>query len=640
MAGPWEEYQQPDVTVTKIGNREIAPTEEAGPWTEYQPAPPSPSEIPTRRTWAEVPRAALESFIPSAQQYAGGVYQTVTSPVESLTELGEVLTGAIARFIPREWMARPDKAEEFIQKANAVGGMYASRYGNVEALKNTIATDPVGFLADVSTLTGIGAAAAPGAAGRGLTTVSRVTDPLRFSGVLPAAEAIGGAGVRALSTVGRGAKTNVLMEAAEGRAPEIINALRQAQQKVPGAAPTAGEVVAEIGMTPGTVPLTKYAALQESASKVLPSEYLAREQAQEAARLRYLRGIGGADPASQAALNLAKNLRSNEAKMLYGVAGSKVVTEDATLAALKKRPSMRKAFDLAEKLAAEEGVTFGSIAPTSAVAGPGVGRGYLVADMHYVKQALDDMISDPATAGIAKTEAGLIGKTRNEFLTWLENKAPEYKTARESFAARSKPITRMEIGQFLEKKLVSAEGKERPAAFAGAVREAPGTIKKATGQPRFEKLSEVLTPNQVKIVEDIQADLNRQLALTKQAEAARQTGPSATKAGSELLEAAFGGVAAPNVLNAVVTAVNAMLRRVGAKLDRKVAMEIATEMLDPQQAALALEQAQRRAQRVGMVERGIRATGGAAGRLITPSATLQNRLTEAENRNALATQAQ
>lgn len=596
-------------------------------------APAAPPKPP--RTWSQIPGEAFESFIPSAQRFLGGVYETITKPVETLTGLGEVLTGAYARFIPQEWMARPDKAQEFIEKANAVGGAYKDRYGSVEALKNTIATDPVGFAADVSMFTGAGAAVTPGRTGQVLGTVSRYTDPLRVSGILPTAEILGGASVKGLSTISRGAKTNLLMESVEGRAPEVINALRQQRQYVPGSAPTAGEVVAEIGMQPGVVPLTRYAALQESATKVLPSEYLAREQAQEAARLSYIRNIGGSDPASQFVFDAANKLRANEAKMLYGKAGTKVVLEDATLQTLKQRPSMQKAFDLAERLAKEEGVTFGSIAPTSALAQPGA-RGYLVADMHYVKQALDDMIKDPAAAGIAKTEAKLITNTRQQFLNWLEKNAPEYKTARESFAARSKPITQMEIGEFLEKKLVGARGEERPGVFAGAVKEAPTTIKRATGQTRFEKLSEVLTPDQVKIVKDIQADLNRQLALSQQATAARQTGPAATRAGSELLEAAFGGVAAPNVLNAVITATNAILRRLGAKIDRKVALQIATEMLDPQQAAAALEQAQRRASAVEAVERGVRAAGGATGRALTPISTIQNRLVEGQNQNALA----
>jgi len=193
--------------------------------------------MPTGRTWAQVGREAVSNIPESGMQMLKGLYTAVTRPRETLEQLGEVLTGAYARFIPQEWMARPDKAQEFIEKANAVGGVYRDRYGSVEALKNTIATDPVGFAADVSTITGVGAAAAPGRAGQVLGTVSRVTDPTRV--IAAPVAAAGRAGINALERTAIGGKANVLLEAAEGRAPEIINALRQQPEIVPGAIPTA-----------------------------------------------------------------------------------------------------------------------------------------------------------------------------------------------------------------------------------------------------------------------------------------------------------------------------------------------------------------------------------------------------------------
>jgi hypothetical protein len=633
MAGPWEEYQTPSVTVTKIGNREIAPASDTGPWTEYQTQAPT-SGIPTGKTWAETGKEAILNFPASAQKYAQGFAEAISDPRKTLEQLGEVLTGTYARFIPQEWMARPDKAQEFIEKANAAGGMLRDRYGSIDALKNTIATDPVGFAADVSTLAGVGGATLPGRAGQIAAKTSRVTDPLRFTAVLPAAEKFGGMVMSGGGTALRGAKTNVLMEAAEGRAPEIINALRQQPQIVPGAMPTAGEAAAilEFPATPGGPPqqgVTRFAALQRSAEDVLPSEYRAREQAQQAARVNYLRQIGGTDAANQATLKNLKDYRSAEAKILYGQASNKPVASDSTLSGLLERPSMQKAVDRARQLAAEEGATF-SVAP-------GLGpQQYKVGDLHYVKLALDDMIGDPAAFGIGKVEAGKITGTRNEFLKWLETKTPEYKTARETFATRSKPISQMEVGEFLEKKLMGAKGEERPGVFATAVREAPTTIKKATGQPRFEKLSDVLAPNQVKIVEDIQKDLRRQLAAQEQAAAARRAGPQATQAGTNVLIEAVGGVTAPNYLNSIMTTINAALKRLAGKIDRKVALQIATDMLTPEQAALALEQASRRSARVSAVGAPIRGAGRVISRAATPAAAVSNALAETENRNALA----
>lgn len=426
MAGPWEEYQQPKPSAQPP----------PGPWTEYQPPPLEPSEIPTGRTWAQTGREAITNIPSSGMQMLKGLYTAVTQPVETLTGLGEVLTGAYARFIPEEWMARPDKAQEFIDKANAVGGVYRDRYGSVEALKNTIATDPVGFAGDVSTLTGVGAVAAPTRAGQVLGAVSRVTDPTRV--VTGPLALTGRAGVNALSRVATGGKANVLLEAAEGRAPEIINALRQQAEIVPGAKPTAGEAAAPVGAT-------RFSALQESAEKVLPSEYMARRQAQDTARAAAIREVGG----TPVQLETARKVRDATAKTNYGAAAKQLVEGDEVFDALLTRPSMDKVMARARQLAAERSQSFviGETKPEqripSQIIGPdGVPLGetvipattakFPVQSMHYVKMAFDDLIRDPATFGIGKSEAAAIAGTRGEFLNWLENKADMYGAARET----------------------------------------------------------------------------------------------------------------------------------------------------------------------------------------------------------------
>jgi hypothetical protein len=601
--------------------------------------------MPTGRTWSQVGREAISNIPESGAKLLGGLYTAVTRPRETLEQLGEVLTGAYARFIPQEWMARPDKAAEFIAKADAVGGVYRDRYGSVEALKNTIATDPVGFAADVSTLAGAGAVAAPGRAGQVLGTVSRVTDPTRV--ITAPAAAAGRAGINALERAAIGGKANVLLEAAEGRAPDIINALRQQPEIVPGATPTAGEAAAPVGAT-------RFSALQESAEKILPSAYMARRQQQDAARAASIREVGG----TPLQLETAKKVRDATAKTNYGTAGKQLVDVDDVFRDLLSRPSMDKVMARAANLAAERKQPFviGKDMPEqripSSILGPGgvparevvvpaqVAQ-YPVQSLHHVKMAFDDMIRDPATFGIGKSEAAAIAGTRAEFLNWLEGKASSYKGARETFARQSGPINQMEVGQYLESKLTSAlqgEQKLRPAAFAGAVEAAPQTIQRATvGAPRYEKLSDVLTPDQVNIVENIRKDLARQALYREQARAARPAGPSAETAGTQLLVEAAGGVTMPTLLNRVTTVANAILKRLAGKIDRKLAIEIATDMLQPETAALALEAAQRRAGTVQEITGGVRRAGAAAQRAAAPAAVVTNALAGAEARqNQLA----
>jgi hypothetical protein len=78
-----------------------------------------------------------------------------------------------------------------------------------------------------------------------------------------------------------------------------------------------------------------------------------------------------------------------------------------------------------------------------------------------------------------------------------------------SFAAYSKKLDRMEVGDYLSKKLQTPLDKERAGAFATAVENAAGTIKRSTGIPRFDKVSDVLTRKEVGTVNNVLADLSR-----------------------------------------------------------------------------------------------------------------------------------
>jgi hypothetical protein len=103
-----------------------------------------------------------------------------------------------------------------------------------------------------------------------------------------------------------------------------------------------------------------------------------------------------------------------------------------------------------------------------------------------------------------------------------------------------------------------------------------------------------------------------------------------------LVEAA-GGVTMPTLLNRVTTVANAILKRLAGKIDRKLAIEIATDMLQPETAALALEAAQRRAGAVQEITGGVRRAGAAAQRAAAPAAVVTNALAGAEARqNQLA----
>lgn len=487
-------------------------------------------------------------------------------------------------------------------------------------------------------------------------------------------------------------KGRAYLEAAGNRGRYILELLRQNRQIVPGSAPTAGEAAAPAGSA-------EFAALQRSAAKVKPSEYLARSDQQNAARLEAVRQVGQDEHAlfvaeqrraADAAENYGRALRSEalqepsqrdsalsiaqfvakegglkksvvrgdinadysdlpptlqgkglglrkiqhdgptaknpdemlerlqeegylgpnanhremytmiEAELSTGVKSFFSLNDlDAVAAArhatrvppnrdlieLSNRPSFRKAVSRAMQIAAEEGVNIGD--PIRSMKG-----------LHYVKMALDDTIEKASAkdSGIGRSELRAITGTKEKLLQMMDEISPDYKFARETYQQQSRPINQMQVGQYLENKLVPSIGegaKQTANTFATAMRDAPGTIRRATGQPRFDSLSEVLTPEQLRIVNLVRVDLARNARFEDMSRKGAQAAPNALDLATQSMEATAGGKI-PNLLHRGAMIANAIIYRAEGKINKKLAAEIATEMLNPPAVAESLAAAMKR----------------------------------------------
>lgn len=627
------------------------------PFAQFAPAAPSGGIPGPRRGYSltEVPVEAVRNLPESAGKFVGGVVQAVTSPLQTLTGILDAGAGALRNALPQgvvnfidQFDNNPEATQRAVQTANAIGGMYKDRYGSYEGIKRTFAEDPVGAAADLSTLlTGGGAAATKLGAtqtGAAMSRAGAAINPMRpIAPIIEAPVKLAAKGVGAVYNA-LDPKSAAYLTAVEGRGPEVLNALRQPSEIVPGSLPTAAQAAAPAGAT-------RFSAMGASAAKTAPTPFYERAEAQKAAQLAAVQQVGKT-PAELAA---AEATRKATAKQLYGISDKAMVAADDTFTSLLNRPSMDKVLARASDLAAEKGQPFqigqnrpAQVVPSSIVdeAGrplgqtviPGEVARYPGSSLHAMKMAFDDLIKDPATFGIGSAEAKAIGRTRAQFLEWAESKAPSYKTARETFAAQSKPINQMEVGQFLEGKLKPALGEEtarlRAAGFAGALENAPGTIKRATGESRFQSLSEVLTPEQLKIVEDVRADLARARQTEAQATAARGAGPDVNLMGTEVM----GNVRAPNFINNVTTVANDLLRRMQGKLDQKLAIELAAEMLDPAAAAKALEKAMARQAKGEKLADPFKKTGKAASKVLRTPAAVNMLAPAAEVQNSLVTE--
>lgn len=120
---------------------------------------------------------ALGNIPESGYNFAKNLIEPFVDFNKTVEGIGRTAVGAVEKLIPGK--------QDDEKYADAVGQFFKNRYGGMEELKNTIETDPVGFLVDLSGMLGIGAAATSKipVISKSLGAVSAVTDPLRLAGV-------------------------------------------------------------------------------------------------------------------------------------------------------------------------------------------------------------------------------------------------------------------------------------------------------------------------------------------------------------------------------------------------------------------------------------------------------------------------
>jgi hypothetical protein len=122
------------------------------------------ANTPGPRKWTDVPGEALGNIPQSAANFVGGIYQAVRHPLDTAGNLLDVGAGALQNLMPSPVKSaidridpNPQSAQRAVQAADATGQFFKDRYGSVDGLKKTIATDPVGLAADASVLLSGGA---------------------------------------------------------------------------------------------------------------------------------------------------------------------------------------------------------------------------------------------------------------------------------------------------------------------------------------------------------------------------------------------------------------------------------------------------------------------------------------------------
>ena len=235
----------------------LAPVTATAKRENVQAEPPK-TPLGKKRGWLDVPVEAVTNVVPSAIKMGGDIYQAVTSPVQTVKGIAEIATGALLQAAPQpvvDWFNQygdKEKVKKVMDMAKAVGGMYVDRYGSEEAIKRTIATDPVGFAGDLATLlsggsTAVGKVGLKGTA-MNLAAASDIVNPIKGLGTV--AKGVGTT-IGALQDIrqiplqkaAKIAKTSI----AGNELDDVVNVLRNAK---PGQLPA--EVLIEAGFNQPT----------------------------------------------------------------------------------------------------------------------------------------------------------------------------------------------------------------------------------------------------------------------------------------------------------------------------------------------------------------------------------------------------
>ena len=512
------------------------------------------SGIPAqRRSFSDVPGEALANLGPSAANFYKGLVTAITNPVQTVSGVLDIGAGALQNLLPKDLVDlvnridnNPEAAKRAVDTANAVGGMYKDRYGSIEALKNTLATDPVGAASDLSTLFtgGAGAAAriAP-AASKVLSTAAKYTNPLApvtaaaNYGLALGAKGAGNvvdamAGERAANRAGNIVR-NALTE--EGRSPQNLAA---AQNALANATPdmTVRQALADVPS-----PQVQYLG-QTVESKTAPGRALSVQQTQEANRLAQLQAV-------TPDLKAAETARRNVSKPYYNAA-------TLPLTPVNTAP-------LTQQL------------DTILAANPGNAK--LVSALNQVKTGLEASTSAQQVSSVLDNLKDLIGSKDNKFIVsnlldvkkTIEQALPGYERAQQVFAAASPPVNQAKVLGAMQDVLKQPLGAgERAGPFMTALgRGENALLKKATGAARYDDLSQVLSPQQMGVVKGVESELKRNAEVVRQT----QAGADAMKI---ILEANQSKFRLPSFLDVKVTVTNQMLDILKDKMSANVLKEL------------------------------------------------------------------
>jgi hypothetical protein len=321
------------------------------------------------------------------------------------------------------------------------------------------------------------------------------------------------------------------------------------------------------------------AVIQKTISKTSPAVQSAKELADETARMSTIKQI-------TPDLDSAVKVRKVASKPLYEAADKAIVPIDDDVAAvLARMPEGTLA--AAANIAKMEGRPFimgKTTAPVMQPTGvldaagnpvmreiPGNTAELTGESMHYIRRALSDIAYGSPAAGVGRDTQIAARGLLDDYLKVFESKVPEYGQARAIYSDLSAPVNQAQVLKEMASVLEKPGGGERVGPFLNVLgRGEEAMLKRAGGKgaPRYEALSEVLTPDQLKAVRTVADQLAAEASIGKQISAGQEL---ATK----LLKDELPNYRLPNIFNVIATTANKVLDTLGVKVGEKTIKELA-----------------------------------------------------------------
>lgn len=429
------------------------------------------AELKRNYALSQVPGEAIKNVPASYLEQLKGLYNVITSPIETAKTLGSAIAGAQLKTLTPEsvkqisdFMGNEASVKQAIETANAFGGFYKDRLGSYENIKRTIAEDPVGFLGDLSTLFSAGAGSAKllGSAakisnvgavsnlgqkiesgGKALSTAAAYTNPLAPLGT-------------ALEFTGKVAKVplqygfNIVEPVLPGGSANIKSrAYAQALNNDPAKIDSAiqmlqnGSTIEQVSVALNSSGLASFAETAQDASTVIRDLYNARALTEKTNQLNTLAGVtGNLNALNQANLPLS-NVSPNAPRRAVNQAVS------AETQALEAQKLARTNQRTAEQQAAQDSLDASRAKVVSGVANKSqldLGNELATANANILKNtretvtqpAYEQAFKSSPKASINVSNLGLTAKGQlTDLLTELKGLAPNAAALLENYGPKT-----------------------------------------------------------------------------------------------------------------------------------------------------------------------------------------------------------